>query len=66
MTVRITALENNAVFQIENPHAKYLEGASEEDDATRVTVSLPDGGDYRIIVGGTRGNASYRLTVSIK
>lgn len=66
MTVRITALEDNAVFQIENPHGEYMEGAGEEDDATSVTVSLPDGGDYRIIVGGTRGNASYRLTVSIK
>ncbi len=66
MTVRVTALENNAAFQIENPDGEYLEGAGEEDDATSVSLSLPDSGDYRIIVGGTRGNASYRLTVSIK
>ncbi len=66
MTVRVTALENNAAFQIENPDGEYLEGAGEEDDATTVSLSLPDSGDYRIIVGGTRGNASYRLTVSIK
>ena len=66
MTVRIAALENNAVFQIEGPRGEYLEGAGEEDDATAVTVSLPDTGDYRIVVGGTRGNASYRLTVSIR
>ncbi len=66
MTVRITALENNAAFQIENPDGEYMERAGETDDATNVTVSLPDSGDYKIIVGGTRGNASYRLTVSIK
>lgn len=66
MTVRITALENNAVFQIEGPRGEYLAGAGEGDDATRITVSLPASGDYRITVGGTRGNASYRLTVSIR
>lgn len=66
MTVRITALENNAAFEIEGPRGDYLEGAGEGDDATRITVSLPASGDYRIIVGGTRGNASYRLTVSIR
>lgn len=66
MTVKITSVEDNAVFQIENPHGEYLEYAGETDDATNITVSLPDSGDYRIIVGGTRGNASYRLTVSIR
>ncbi|MEO7673511.1 MAG: hypothetical protein ABIU09_05475 [Pyrinomonadaceae bacterium] len=65
MTVRVKALENNAAFQIENPDGEYVEGAGETDDVTNVTVSLHDSGDYRIIVGGTRGNASYRLTVSI-
>jgi type II secretory pathway pseudopilin PulG len=66
MTVRVTALEDNAAFQIENPDGEYMEGAGETDDATSVSVTLPDSGDYRIIVGGTRGNASYRLTVSIR
>ena len=66
MTVRITSLENNAVFQVENPDGEYMEGSGEGDDATSITVSLADSGDHRIIVGGTRGNAAYRLTVSIK
>lgn len=66
MTVKITSLEDNAVFQIENPDGEYLEGAGDGDDAMSFTGSLPDKGDYKIIVGGTRGNASYRLTVSIK
>ena len=66
MTVKVTALENNAAFQIKGPDGDYLEGAGEMDDATSVTVTLPRNGDYRIIVGGTRGNASYKLTVSIR
>ena len=66
MTVRITALEKNAVFQIEGPDGSFLKGAGEMDDATSVTVRLPGSGDYRIVVGGTRGNATYRLTVAIK
>jgi hypothetical protein len=66
MTVKITSLEKNAVFQIEDPNGEYLQDAGEEDDATSVTNSLPETGDYRIIVGGTRGNASYKLTVTIK
>lgn len=66
MTVSVTALENNAAFQIEGPGGEFVEGAGELDDATRVAVTLPKTGDYRIIVGGTRGNASYKLTISIR
>ncbi len=66
MTVRITSLENNAVFTVQGPNGEYLQDAGEEDDAKMVTNSLPYNGDYRIIVSGTRGNATYRLTVSIK
>jgi hypothetical protein len=66
MTVKVTALENNAAFQIKGPGGDYLEGAGEMDDATNVTLTLPRTGDYRIVVGGTRGNASYKLTVSIR
>lgn len=66
MSVKITSVENNAVFQIENPDGEYLENAGEGDDAMNWRRSLPDNGDYKIIVGGTRGNASYKLTVSIR
>ncbi|HTH37739.1 MAG TPA: hypothetical protein VL572_07225, partial [Pyrinomonadaceae bacterium] len=66
ITVKVTALEKNAAFQIKGPDGDYLDGAGEMDDATSVTVTLPQNGDYRIIVGGTRGNASYKLTVSIR
>lgn len=66
MTVRVTAVENNAAFEIERPNGDHLEGAGERDDATVNTVRLPESGDYRIVVGGTRGNASYKLTISIR
>lgn len=66
MTVRIAAVEKNAVFQIERPDGTHLDGAGEMDDATSISTTLPDSGDYRIVVGGTRGNASYRLTISIR
>lgn len=66
MRVRITSLEKNAVFQVKDTDGNYLQNAGEEDDTTNWTGELPQTGDYEIIVGGTRGNASYKLTVSIK
>jgi hypothetical protein len=80
MTVTITALESNAAFQLYAPGARLgkdsdgiltvngraMPGAGETDDATRWTGRLSAGGDYLVVVGGTRGNASYRLTVAIK
>jgi hypothetical protein len=66
MTVKITSLEDNAVFQIEGPDGEYLPGVSEGDDAMSFRGSLPGTGDYKIVVGGTRGNTTYKLTVSIK
>jgi hypothetical protein len=66
MTVSITALEHNAVFQIAGPDGNYLPNAGDTDDQTSWNGTLPSNGDYRITVGGTRGNATYKLTVGIK
>ncbi len=66
MTVSIRSVEDNAVFTVQGPDGEYLQDAGEEDEARGVTNSLPYDGDYRIRVSGTRGNATYRLTVSIK
>jgi len=67
MSVRITSLENNAVFQVFLPgEQEALPGAGEEDDATNWSGELPEDAEYIIVVGGTRGNATYKLTVSIK
>lgn len=79
MTVRIRALENNAAFEIYRPgytvrttdgvteiQGQTLPGAGALADATTWNGTLPTSGKYRIVVGGTRGNATYRLTVEIR
>jgi hypothetical protein len=67
MTVKITSLEKNAVFQIYfSGEQESLPGAGETDDATKWSGRLPADNEYVIVVGGTRGNASYTLTISIK
>ncbi|MGZ8847818.1 MAG: hypothetical protein ACXW3C_15270 [Pyrinomonadaceae bacterium] len=67
MSVKITSLEKNAVFQVFLPgEQEALAGAGEEDDATNWSGELPEDAEYVIVVGGTRGNATYKLTVSIK
>jgi hypothetical protein len=67
MTVKITSLESNAAFEIYFAgEQEALQGAGEEDDATNWSGELPADNEYVIVVGGTRGNASYKLTISIK
>ncbi len=65
MSVDITSEEDNAVFQILTPGGKLLPDAGDGDDAMSWDGKLPVSGDYKIIVGGTRGNASFKLTVAI-
>jgi len=65
MSVSITSEEDNAVFQIEGPGG-YLPGAGEGSDRTSWSGELPANGTYRVIVGGTRGNATYTVTISIR
>lgn len=67
MRVQVTSPENNAVFQLRGPGGVgMLPGAGEGDDATAWSGVLPRSGDYRVVVGGTRGNAEYRLRVEIR
>ncbi|WP_413167297.1 hypothetical protein ACL6C3_11445 [Capilliphycus salinus ALCB114379] len=61
MDVNISSLEKNAVFDIMAPNGEILN--SEE---TQSSLTLPATGRYEIIVGGTRGNASYKLNVKIR
>jgi hypothetical protein len=61
MNLKITSLENNAVFDVVSPDGKTV-----KQEATTWSGKLPANGDYQIIVGGTRGNATYELTVEIK
>ncbi|MFZ1026675.1 MAG: hypothetical protein WAN66_10690 [Limnoraphis robusta] len=61
MEVNISALENNAAFEVIAPNGEAL--TSEE---TRSSLTLPATGRYEIVVGGTRGNATYKLNVRIR
>lgn len=78
LSLRMTAVENNAVFQVYAPGARperrdygleilgtALAGAAEGDDTTEWAGSLPITGGYLLVVGASRGNATYRLTISV-
>ena len=43
-----------------------LPGAGDGDDAMNWSGKLPIDNEYVIVVGGTRGNATYALTISIR
>lgn len=62
--VRITAGESNAALQVIGPNGHFLPGAGEGMDAARWQGRLPLSGIYTIVVGGTRGNATYALTIA--
>jgi hypothetical protein len=67
MSVKISSLEKNAVFQIYfHGEEETLPGAGDDDDAINWSGQLPIDNEYVIVVGGTRGNATYSLTISIK
>jgi len=80
IVVSIAALENNAAFAIYKPGYEVtsdpegfieIKGASltkagESDDATAWGGPLPVSGKYLIVVGGTRGNATHKLTTAIR
>lgn len=79
MEVNISAVERNAAFVIYRPGYRVgkdtdgfleikgatLKGAGEFDDATVWKGLLPSSGNYLIVVGGTRGSASYKLKIKI-
>jgi len=59
--LKISSLETNAVFDVIAPDGKAI-----KQEATTWSSKLTTTGDYQVIIGGTRGNASYELIVSIK
>jgi hypothetical protein len=79
MAVNISAVEQNAAFAIYQPGYKAgkdadgileikgaaLPGAGEGEDATAWKGVLPSSGRYLILVGGTRGNATYKLKITL-
>lgn len=61
MTVHVSAIEKNASFLITSPNGETL-----CDDVDDWSGELPATGDYRIVVGPTRGNATYTLEITIR
>ncbi|HQU86449.1 MAG TPA: hypothetical protein PKY59_25185 [Pyrinomonadaceae bacterium] len=66
MSVKITSVEKNAVFTIKTPSGDFVANAGEMDDQTNWKGVLPENGNYQIEVAPTRGNTTYRMTVSVK
>lgn len=76
VSLRMTALEHNAVFRIWCPGAvlhddapvegRLLAPATVYEDLTRWTGKLPETGTYLIVVGPTRGNATYKLALNLR
>ena len=60
MNVDVVSLENNAVFDVYGPGDTLLAG-----ETMTASIVLPESGVYILILGATRGNASYDLTVEI-
>ncbi len=60
LAARIGSLEDNAVFDIFAPTGERV-----VSETTAGHVLLPEPGDYQIVVGGIRGNATYDLAVSL-
>ena len=74
MILSVSAVENNAVFQVYRPGfaiaaddiaGATLPGAGVDDDAAKWSGKLPVSGRYLIVVGPTRGNATYKLKLTI-
>ena len=61
MDLSITSLEDNAVFDVVAPSGLILGTEMKQEQ-----VSLPHTGEYEVIVGGTRGNATYDLAIAIE
>jgi hypothetical protein len=56
----ITSLEDNAVFTIYAPDGQVM-----LVEATSANLLLEQGGEYWVVVGATRGNASYTVEIGL-
>ena len=63
LDVIVTSLEANAVFTIIGPDGNPLPGTEEGKDINNWSVPINVEGTYSILVGPTRGNATYTLVV---
>jgi hypothetical protein len=65
LSVLISSQEGNAVFSIIGPDQNPLPGTEEGKDVNNWSVPIFIEGSYAILVGSTRGNATYTLKVEV-
>ncbi len=61
MSVSITSLEDNAVFDIVSAAGQLL-----VSESTTFEISPAQTGEHQIVVGGVRGNATYDLMIHVR
>ena len=66
LTLKISSVEKNALFDVLTPPNRAGQRITLKEGVTRWRGKLPVSGDYIVVVGSTRGNATYKLQVGIK
>jgi hypothetical protein len=65
MMVELSSLEDNAALTVTAPDGRVLAGEGQGADVQSWEGSLPQTGDYAIVVAPIRGNATYELEVTV-
>lgn len=65
LSVVISSLEGNASFSIIGPDQNPMPGTEEYKSTIQWSIPIPADGAYAILVGPTRGNATYTLMIQV-
>jgi hypothetical protein len=65
LSVTLSSTESNAAFTILGPDQKPVAGTEEGKDIIQWWITVPANGTYTILVGPTRGNATYKLNIKV-
>jgi len=66
LTLKISSVEKNALFDVLTPPNRAGQRTTLKEGVTHWQGKLPASGDYLVVVGSTRGNATYKLQVKIQ
>jgi len=66
MSITLSSLEKNAVFDLLTPANPAGQRRPLKQGGVFWHGRLPQTGDYQLVVGSTRGNAAYRLQITIR
>jgi hypothetical protein len=66
MTVTVTSTEDNAVFEVHAPNGNIIGRGVMSEEMDMVWIGrLPQSGDYRVVVGSTRGGSEFNAYFQI-